>query len=149
MPNPPQGMPWILEERISETGEVSRSMNAAFPDLGQDDERKLPDLDAHYTLWGGYPAGHQYLIEAGKVIRIEPSAAFTKFEVLIFNNVSAFIGLDKDAGPGPGQYDRRSPGSAVDDQRCRPHRIFTILFSVVPADPVEVHLYGGRPAEAK
>lgn len=149
MPQPKHGMAYLLHEQVDQTGEVTRSLEQRLPDLGHDDDKPERDLDKHYTLSNAYPAGHQHLIEAGKVIRLEPPSLFTKFEVLIFDNVSAFIGLDRDAGSGPGQYDRRHPGTAVDDQRCTPRRVFTILFEVVPANPVEVYLYGGRPSQAK
>lgn len=149
MPNPPEGLAYLLREEVAQTGEVTRSLEQRLPDLGHDDDAREVDLDVHYTLSAAYPASHALHIAAGKIIRLEPPAVFTKFEVLIFNAVSAFIGLDNDPSPGPGQYDRRHPGSAVDDQRCRPHRVFAIRFEAVPADPVEVHLYGGRHAKPK
>lgn len=148
MPNPPQGAAWLLQEEMAPSGEVTRSLEPRLPDLGHDDEREV-DLDVHYTLSAGYEPGHALRIEVDRPIRIEPPALFTKFEVVIFDNVSAFIGLDRDAAWGPGQYDRRHPGSAVDDQRCKPHRVFSIVFRALPANPVEVHLFGGRQAQAK
>lgn len=149
MPNPPDGLAWLVDEQLAPSGEVSRSVRAQLPDLGQDDEEHERDLDVHYTLSGALLAGHDRRIVANKPIIIEAPSLFTKFEVMIFNNVTGFVGLDREASSNPGAYDRRVPGSAVDDQRCQPHKMFSIVFTVVPADPVEVHLYGGRHAQAK
>lgn len=149
------GTDLTLEELALRDGTVRRLVSQGGPQSApgarhpDDDPRDLPDLDLHFTLSSAYPADHPLLIVADRLITIDAPSPFTRFEVLILNNVTAFIGLDRDAHFNPGQYDRRHPGSALDDARTRPCRRFTIMFRAVPADPVEIHLQAGYPALSK
>ena len=107
-----------------------------------------PDMRVHITLSAGFSADNPNRIVVGQPVVIRTPVPFSKYSVLIFNAVTGFIGLGRVAGVEAGTYDQRHPGSGMYEERTPPTDTFSIVFSVAPADPVELVFYAGEPARA-
>ena len=132
-----------LVEVIERDGSIARFLAEQSPPIAQSER----DLRQHYTFAGSYPAGHERRIEAGVPIRLDPPGPFTKIAITIRSAHVAYIAFDKDAGSGLGQYDELHPGNARLEERIKRSTSLSIVFPVVPPDPVEVTVYAGDPAK--
>jgi hypothetical protein len=129
------------EEQFDRSGEIHRRVvplvQSAAPEAAKDMRR-------HFKLSGAAGTPAEYLIQVNAPIRIRVSPAFTKYGILVRTAHLAYVGLNRDADSG--NYDDLHPGFGLREDRCEPTETITIVFPVVPPDPVEVFLYAGEPA---
>lgn len=107
--------------------------------------RTPPSFRQHFTLSGAFGASHPYVIVAGRAIKLTAKGNFEKFSVQIRNAAVAHIAFDREVSTG--DYDDLHPGNARLDDRNELATYMSILFPVVPVDPVEVTFYAGRYAQ--
>lgn len=139
------GTELTLEELVRRDGTVRRVLSDDGPNRLPLDEAPR-DMRVHYTLATTYPAGHEWRIDANEPVRVQAPATFTKYAVLIRTAHIAFIAFDREVGQEPGHYDELHPGSARLEDRIAGARTMSIVFPVVPTDPVEVIFYAGDAA---
>lgn len=141
------GRPYAFEEEQHVSGEITQRL-VPFEQIARGDAapRSEASMRQHYTLSGALAAGDPLRIVADRPVVIRAPLPFTKYGVLIFDAVTGYIGLGRQAAASPGMYDDRHPGSGLREDRTTATELISIVFTVVPANPVEVFVYAGEAA---